>query len=188
AFLLDGDHTAPQQERMFLIGAGALLVSMAGASQEFGWRGYMLDELQTRASPLLASLLLGLLVWVWLLPAMVIPGAPLWALRAGPLGLWGSLTSDLCTAVLLTWLYNRGRRSLLAPLAARMTMILTLFAFGPLAGRAALNWSALMLGVALSIALLSPGFGRRQEVRVRVVAPAHPSPLANEDGESAGAA
>jgi len=43
-------------------------------SEELGWRGYALDELEKKWSPLVASLVLGCLWALWHTPAFLIPG------------------------------------------------------------------------------------------------------------------
>jgi uncharacterized protein len=82
----------------------------AGVLEEPGWRGYLLPRFQDRFSPLLASL------FVWL---------P-WAVWHAPLDFAGSVGSSWVNyieirvvffpviAILLTWLYNRSGRYLLA--------------------------------------------------------------------------
>jgi membrane protease YdiL (CAAX protease family) len=82
------------------------LLQAGGLSEEPGWRGFALPRLQTRVSPLVASVILG----------------PLWALWHGPLligmlqeaGPWRMLVRILMIGVTFTWLYNRTSGSLLA--------------------------------------------------------------------------
>jgi membrane protease YdiL (CAAX protease family) len=173
ARLFDGDPSRGMAPSLpaALSGAwsGLLLVALVGAMQELGWRGYMLDELQTRWSPLVASLLLGLLAWLWLLPVLFWPLPLLGLLRTSPGVLTTALVVDLSASVLLTWLYNRTRRAILAPLLARFLLIAGALLLGPLSGHVGRNWVALLLGTAFMIALLAPGFGQKQVVRVRVL-------------------
>jgi membrane protease YdiL (CAAX protease family) len=82
-----------------------------GVTEEPGWRGFLLPNLQLRMSPLFASLM----VWIF------------WALWHLPLDLAGNIGSSytayfanrflllLPLTVIMTWLYNRSRGSLLAP-------------------------------------------------------------------------
>jgi membrane protease YdiL (CAAX protease family) len=82
------------------------LLQAGGLPEEPGWRGFALPRLQTRVSPLTASIILG----------------PLWALWHGPLligmlqeaGPWRMLLRILMIGVTFTWLYNRTSGSLLA--------------------------------------------------------------------------
>jgi membrane protease YdiL (CAAX protease family) len=82
------------------------ILQAGGLPEEAGWRGFALPRLQTRLSPLTASIILG----------------PIWALWHGPLligmlqeaGPWGLLLRILMIGIAFTWLYNRTGGSLLA--------------------------------------------------------------------------
>lgn len=81
-----------------------------GYGEEVGWRGFALPRLQARHSAWFASLLLTLGWALWHLP--------LFLYRTGytsmdALGVAGWLFSLLTGAVLLTWLYNESRGSIL---------------------------------------------------------------------------
>jgi membrane protease YdiL (CAAX protease family) len=78
--------------------------------EEPGWRGFLLDRLQQRFSPLLASLIVWLLWAVW--------HAPLDFSRPVPFSLGMYLQVRviflLHIVMILTWLYNRSGRSIQA--------------------------------------------------------------------------
>ncbi len=81
-----------------------------GFGEEVGWRGFALPRLQARHSALVATLLLTLGWALW--------HVPLFFYRPGyasmdALGVVGWLFSLLTGAVLLTWLYNESRGSIL---------------------------------------------------------------------------
>ena len=81
-----------------------------GFGEEVGWRGFALPRLQTRRSALVASLLLTLGWALW--------HVPLFFYRPGytsmdAAGIAGWCFSLLTGAVLLTWLYNESRGSIL---------------------------------------------------------------------------
>ena len=81
-----------------------------GYGEEVGWRGFALPRLQTRHTALVASLLLTLGWALWHIP--------LFFYRAGYTGMGaagvaGWFFSLLTGAVLLTWLYNESRGSIL---------------------------------------------------------------------------
>jgi membrane protease YdiL (CAAX protease family) len=81
-----------------------------GFGEEVGWRGFALPRLQERHSALIASLLLTVGWALW--------HAPLFLYRPGftsmdTAGIAGWLFSLLTGAILLTWLYNESRGSIL---------------------------------------------------------------------------
>jgi membrane protease YdiL (CAAX protease family) len=95
------------------LGLAALLfwVFTAGLGEETGWRGFALPRLQARHSALGASVLLGLLWAGWHLPYFFyLPGYVVLGAAGAP----GFVMSLLAGAVLLTWVYNGSRGSILA--------------------------------------------------------------------------
>jgi membrane protease YdiL (CAAX protease family) len=89
-----------------------LLIS--GFSEELGWRGYALDQLQARWNALTASLVLGLLHAFWHTPLFLIPGN-----TQGEMGLFSVdylifIAGVAAGAVLVTWVYNHTGRSILS--------------------------------------------------------------------------
>ncbi len=80
--------------------------------EEIGWRGWAVPALQTRFSPLLTSLFVGLLWGFWHLPLHV-RGFYDDAMGAGIPGLALRIASSCLLAVVFTWLYNRSRGGLL---------------------------------------------------------------------------
>jgi membrane protease YdiL (CAAX protease family) len=83
-----------------------LLTSVLG--EEIGWRGYALPRLQARYSALVASLILGLVWNLWHLPLFAMAGNFHQDL---PLSLF--LLQSLVLTLLMTWVYNHTRGSLL---------------------------------------------------------------------------
>lgn len=79
-------------------------------NEEPGWRGFALPRLQRRFSPLVASLILGILWGLWHVPLHLM------GVYYG--GAWGAIIriQELPRAVLFTWLYNRTKSSLLIAL------------------------------------------------------------------------
>jgi len=81
-----------------------------GFGEEVGWRGFALPRLQARHSPRVATLLLTLGWALWHVPLFFYrPGYT----SMGPVAAAGWLFSLFTGAVLLTWLYNRSRGSIL---------------------------------------------------------------------------
>jgi membrane protease YdiL (CAAX protease family) len=87
-----------------------LWLATYGFGEEIGWRGFALPRLQNGRSALWASLILGVMWSVWHLPAFLYLETYLTlGLAIFPLFALGIL----CGAVLLTWLYNTARGSIL---------------------------------------------------------------------------
>jgi len=87
---------------------------LGAVSEELGWRGYALDELQSRWSALKSSLVLGFIWAIWHTPAFLVPGLSQYE--------WGGIFSWPYVAFILavtaastlhTWAYNNTGRSIL---------------------------------------------------------------------------
>jgi membrane protease YdiL (CAAX protease family) len=89
-------------------GVADLVLFVLVVGEEIGWRGYALPRLLARTSPLVASVVLGLLWAGWHLPAYVLPGTPQFGSPFGPFLVW-----VVAQAVLFTWVFNHTRGSLL---------------------------------------------------------------------------
>lgn len=83
-----------------------LLITVLGAGEEIGWRGYLLPRLQARMGALAASLLLGVIWFAWHLPLFLQGGPPEWTIPAR--GVW-----IISGAVIYTWLFNNTGGSVL---------------------------------------------------------------------------
>jgi uncharacterized protein len=68
--------------------------------EELGWRGYALPLLLDKRSPLVASLILGVLWGLWHLPTFLVPGTPQYGL---PLTAFVLLTIEY--SILMTWVF-----------------------------------------------------------------------------------
>jgi membrane protease YdiL (CAAX protease family) len=88
-----------------------ILLLQGPVPEEFGWRGYLLDRLQSRWSALIASLILGFFWWLWHLPANFMEGVAQAYLPQIPYLIW-----ILAFSVLMTWIYNNTDGNLLAAL------------------------------------------------------------------------
>lgn len=88
-----------------------LVFVVNGLGEETGWRGYLQDRLQRKFNPLSATLIVAVIWAVWHTPFFFIlstySGFNAMTLVMFPLGLASG-------AVVLTWLYNRTGRSILA--------------------------------------------------------------------------
>jgi len=73
--------------------------------EEIGWRGYVLPRLQSRHDALTASIMVDVLWWLWHFPKYLVGGFD-------ALFLW-TIPDVIAKAIMLTWLYNNTRGSLL---------------------------------------------------------------------------
>lgn len=96
---------------LFIAQLGSLvpLIVIGPLSEELGWRGYLLDRLQVRWSPLTASLLVGVTWGVWHLPLFLMQGTSQHELRIPFIGFLVGVTA---VSILVTFFYNRGSGSL----------------------------------------------------------------------------
>jgi len=83
-----------------------LILNVLG--EEIGWRGYALPRLQRRFTPIVSSLILGAVWWLWHLPLFLIEGN---FHQQIPLSLFFLQSTTL--SILMTWLYNRTHEGLL---------------------------------------------------------------------------
>lgn len=96
--------------RWLIVPVNFVLVLLIGGplGEEFGWRGLALPALETRLSPLWASLLLGIIWSMWHLPLFFISDS---AQHSLPFGLYALLTLPL--SILITWVFHGSGDSLL---------------------------------------------------------------------------
>ena len=88
-----------------LILFAAFLVAALG--EEIGWSGYAIDPMQERWTALQASVMLGVFWAAWHIVAMVQTG------QSAPWIAWGCLDM-VATRVIMVWIYNNTRRTVLA--------------------------------------------------------------------------
>ncbi len=89
--------------------------------EEPGWRGFALPRLQANRSPLMASLILGLIAAIWHLPLVFLPGEDL-----APIFLLGTVAITF----VYTWIFNHTGGSVLMTLVAHAAQ--GVIAFGAL--------------------------------------------------------
>lgn len=77
--------------------------------EEWGWRGYALNRLQTRWSALTSSLFLGFVWGAWHTPLFFIPGT-----IQSQTPIWGFMILIITASILFTWIYNNTNQSILA--------------------------------------------------------------------------
>lgn len=88
-----------------------LVTIVLAFGEEAGWRGYLLPLLQSRLSALSASLVVGVVWFLWHIPLLYLPGQDTGG-EAFPIVLFGATVT--LSSILYTWLYNNTRGSVLA--------------------------------------------------------------------------
>jgi membrane protease YdiL (CAAX protease family) len=91
-----------------------LFASLIPFIEELGWRGYVLDRLQSRRTALLSSLILGTVWSLWHLPLFFIEGTYQHNLGVGSLAFWAFMIGVVPLSFSFTWIYNNTLRSTLA--------------------------------------------------------------------------
>jgi uncharacterized protein len=91
------------------LGSFLPLLILGPLSEEIGWRGYVLERLQTRWSALTSSLIVGLVWALWHLPLFLMAGA---SVHESGVPFIGFLIKMMASSILYTWLYNNTNQSL----------------------------------------------------------------------------
>lgn len=150
-----------------LLGPGIALGLIAGLMEEIGWRGFLLPHLLKRHSPLIATLVLGL---IW---------GGLWHGYADYFALGGRGLVSLAVIVLLgpvlltawsfiiTWVYERTQGSLLIAYFMHASISSSALIFGQSYTTTAeeITWTAISTGVAVLAAVFIWLFVRRSETK-----------------------
>ena len=82
--------------------------------EEMGWRGVAYDRLQQQMNALQASLLLGVAWAAWHIPLFFIEGTFQNQMGIGSFRFWIFLASNIPLTVIITWVYNHTKRSILS--------------------------------------------------------------------------
>jgi hypothetical protein len=85
------------------IGSLLPLIVLGPLSEELGWRGYALDRLQVKLSPLFTSLIVGVAWGVWHLPLFFIPGS---TQAESGFPFVGFLFGVTALSIIFTWAHN----------------------------------------------------------------------------------
>src|SRR5512140_2659967 len=102
---------------------GQLILGPLG--EELGWRGFALPRLLRRFSPLVASLILGVIWGVWHLPSFFVS-----SLVQSSLAIPVFLVGAVCMAILATWLYLHTGGSVLISVLFHLAVNASMGAFG----------------------------------------------------------
>jgi membrane protease YdiL (CAAX protease family) len=106
---------------------GAFFIFFLGGplQEEFGWRGLLLDRLQTRFSPLWSSVITGLSWGLWHLPLFFISRQEMYYQRP----LWGLLLSTVLVSIIMTGVFNRTSGSIFIALVLHTSFNWSHYAF-----------------------------------------------------------
>lgn len=84
-----------------IVPIGLLIWLLGALPEEYGWRGYALPRLLEQYSPLIASLVLGLIWGIWHLPLHFISGTTQYVIP-----IWEFVLQTVLLTVIYTWLYQ----------------------------------------------------------------------------------
>lgn len=146
--------TAVGASPLSLVGMVVLGIITGPLSEELGWRGYALDQLQHRWRPLVASLLLGPAWWAWHLPLFFIKNTTHYRWGVGTAQFWLFLVAVFPLSVLMTWAYNENGRSILSAVLFHFAYNFTLGLVYPIPALAASLQIVLLSAVAAGIVAL----------------------------------
>lgn len=133
--------------------AGTVLL-LGPVPEEIGWRGYLLDALQSRFDAVSSSLLLGLAWSLWHLPLFFMPG---YFVDGAPEPVLFT-AAILANSLLYTWIHNNTRRSVLAAILFHFMINFVGMLFD---GSPAVEWSRTAVTAAIAALVIAAGFGWR---------------------------
>ncbi|MDI9624687.1 MAG: type II CAAX endopeptidase family protein [Methanothermobacter sp.] len=119
-------------------------------AEEFGWRGYALDRLQTKYNALISSIILGIIWGLWHLPLFFMKGQEIY--RNVPI--LGFILGTVLLSILFTWIYNNTGRSILAVLLFHTMGNLSHFIFPTMATSLGGLYSLILNIIAVIIILI----------------------------------
>ncbi|HEX9155501.1 MAG TPA: type II CAAX endopeptidase family protein, partial [Nitrospira sp.] len=93
---------------LILFTTANILIDPGPWGEEAGWRGFALQRLLTRCSPLTAAIILGVIWGVWHAPAFFASGLTQSGTHFG----W-FLVAVVCISILMTWIYMNANRNFL---------------------------------------------------------------------------
>jgi uncharacterized protein len=108
-----------------LLGFLLLQFILGPIGEELGWRGYAFPRLLKRYSPLMASLIFGIIWGVWHLPAFFLSGLP-----QSNLGIPVFLVRATFLAILATWIFLRTGRNVPSMVLFHFMLNVSLDMFG----------------------------------------------------------
>ena len=137
---------------------------MSGPLQEeFGWRGYALDKLQSKYTALTSSLLLGFIWAVWHMPLNFTTGiGDQYSLVISTV--IGSIVSLMLLSIFFTWIFNNTGKSILTAMLFHASMNLSTFKLFPVfESEEALPFYTLLIFIGVIVVVSV--WGRKELVR-----------------------
>jgi membrane protease YdiL (CAAX protease family) len=141
---------------LMLVGMIVLGIVTGPLSEELGWRGYALDQLQVRRSPLLSTLIVTPFWWAWHLPLFFIEGTTQHEWGFGTPSFWLFMAGIAPLSILLTWAYNSNKRSTLAAVLTHFTYNFTLGLAQPFSPMVYF-WHVVAISIAALVVVLIDG-------------------------------
>ncbi len=137
------------------------VVYLAGGpiQEEGGWRGFALPLLQQRYHPLVAAVILGIVHCLWHAPLFFTRE---WDTARGDVSqLWAYLVLIVSMSVVMSWLVNRARGSVLLAILGHNSVNWSLFVVATLSGAAVANsWPAALGMMTLAVVAIVATRGR----------------------------
>ncbi len=140
-----------------------LFLTSGPLQEEFGWRGYALDRLQSRHTALTASIVLGFIWAMWHMPLNFTSGiGDQYSLVISTV--IGSIISLMLISIFFTWIYNNTGKSILVAMLFHASMNLSTFKLFPVfESEQALPFYTLLIFVAVIVVVSV--WGRKELVR-----------------------
>ena len=129
----------------FLLVGVVMSLVLGPLSEEFGWRGFALDPLQSKWSALISSLVLGVFWLLWHTPEFFMQGIPTGEIISGIVPFLTFSADVIAMAVLYTWVFNNTQRSILSAILLHFSHNFMLNLLIPISERANLFQSALLV-------------------------------------------
>jgi membrane protease YdiL (CAAX protease family) len=144
---------------------------MGPLAEEFGWRGFALDQLQFRWTALISSLILGFFWWAWHLPLFFMEGMLHKEWGFGSVAFWSFAVIVFALSVLYAWVFNNTKRSILSAILLHFMYNSTTNVISPLSDRASLFATALLVLAAIVVVTAwgSKTLTRKQVVKEKTV-------------------
>jgi membrane protease YdiL (CAAX protease family) len=97
--------------------------------EEFGWRGYATEHLQSRRDALVTSIIIGLVWGLWHLPLRYFPGG---VEVYSNIPIWAFMINTTTISIMMTWLYNNNSGSILTAVVFHVMLNLSpsIFPYG----------------------------------------------------------